>query len=127
MDHGRSYRERPRPGRLARVKLRIEKAWVDLTAENAAKLPGQLGVYQVADATGAVAHIGYAGARELFGLRSALQREAGSHPTGHRFRVEVNTQYQSRWRELLMLHVLDHGALPPENETDRPASLGRLG
>ena len=109
------------------MKLRIQKPWVELTAENAARLPGQLGVYQVADGAGIVRHIGYAGGHELFGLRSALQREFAAHPTGHRFRVEVNTQYQSRWRELLMLHVLDHGTLPPENETDRPASLGRLG
>ena len=109
------------------MKLRLEKPWIDLNAENAAKLPGQLGVFQVADATGSIQHIGFAGARELFGLRSALQREYASHPSGHRFRVEVNNQYQTRWRELLMLHVLDHGALPTENETDRPASLGRLG
>ncbi len=108
------------------MKLRLEKPWLDLTAENVRRLPGQLGVYQVADASGAVLHIGYAGARELFGLRSALERALAAHPTGTQFRVEVNTQYQSRWRELLMLHKLDHGALPPGNEADRPATLGRL-
>ena len=108
------------------MKLRLEKPWMDLTAENVARLPGQLGVYQVAAADGQIEHIGYAGARELFGLRSALERELRQHPAGARFRVEVNTQYQSRWRELLMLHVLDHGALPPGNQTDRPATLGRL-
>ncbi len=108
------------------MKLRLEKPWVDLTAENVRRLPGQLGVYQVAGADGAVEHIGYAGARELFGLRSALERELAAHPSGARFRVEVNSQYQSRWRELLMLHVMDHGTLPPGNESDRPATLGRL-
>jgi hypothetical protein len=109
------------------MKLRLEKPWVELTPENVRKLPGQLGVYQVADADGRVAHIGYAGARALFGLRSAVERELAAHPGGARFRVEVNTQYQSRWRELLMLHVLDHGELPPGNAADRPATLGRLG
>jgi hypothetical protein len=108
------------------VKLRLEKPWVDLTAENVRRLPGQLGVYQVADAEGVLLRIGYAGARELFGLRSALERERALAMPGSRFRVEVNTQYQSRWRELLMLHVLDHGSLPPGNEPDRPPKLGRL-
>jgi hypothetical protein len=107
------------------MKLRLEKPWIELNAESVRRLPGQLGVYQVADADGSVRRIGYAGARELFGLRSALERElAGA--AGTRFRVEVNTQYQSRWRELLMLHVMDHGALPLGNETYRPATLGRL-
>jgi hypothetical protein len=108
------------------MKLRLEKPWLDLNADNVRRLPGQLGVYQVANGDGAIVHIGYAGARELFGLRSALERELSAHPDGARFRVEVNTQYQSRWRELLMLHVMDHGALPPGNETHRPATLGRL-
>ncbi|MEX0784776.1 MAG: hypothetical protein WD557_19250 [Dehalococcoidia bacterium] len=108
------------------MKLRLEKPWNELTAENVRRLPGQLGVYQVARADGAIEHIGFAGARELFGLRSALERKLAAHASGSRFRVEVNTQYQSRWRELLMLHVMDHGALPPGNESDRPATLGRL-
>ncbi len=108
------------------MKLRLEKPWFDLTPENVRRLPGQLGVYQVGDAGGTVQRIGYAGARELFGLRSALEREMGSASPGSRFRVEVNTQYQSRWRELLMLHMLDHGTLPQLNESYRPATLGRL-
>ena len=62
----------------------------------------------------------------FFGLRSALERELAALPSGARFRVEVNTQYQSRWRELLMLHQLDYGSLPPGNAADRPATLGRL-
>ena len=114
-------------GRLPPVKLRLDKPWLELTPENVRRLPGQLGVYEVASPDGATEHIGYAGARELFGLRSALERELAVRPQGARFRVEVNTQYQTRWRELLMLHVLDHGSLPPANERDRPASLGRLG
>jgi hypothetical protein len=35
-------------------------------------------------------------------------------------------QYQSRWRELLMLHRRDHGDLPEDNRTDRPARLGYM-
>ena len=33
-------------------------------------------------------------------------------------------QYQSRWRELLMLHQAEHGTLPPENADDAAGSAG---
>ena len=105
----------------------MEKPWIALTEESASALPGQLGVYQIADSSGRVLKVGFAGARSLFGLRSALTDEAQSRDAGHVFRVEVNTAYQTRWRELLMLHQTDHGELPPENLSDRPARLGRLG
>lgn len=108
------------------MKLRLDKPWKPLDAENVAALPGQLGVYQIADAGGAVSRIGFAGAKTLFGLRSALEKELQLHPAGAQFRVEVNTQYQSRWRELLMLHKADHGQLPAENVDDAPSNLGRL-
>jgi len=108
------------------VKLALEKPWIDLTTETARALPGHLGVYQVAAADGAIMRIGFAGGRELFGLRSALQRELAAQPAGSRFRYEVNTQYQSRWRELLMLHKREFGALPPGNLADAPAHLGTL-
>ena len=57
------------------IRLRLDKPWQPLTAEAATRLPGQLGVYQVADAKGAILYIGQAGARSPFGLRSELQRE----------------------------------------------------
>ena len=109
------------------MQLRLDKPWRPLNAENVAALPGQLGVYQIADGTGTISRIGFAGAKTLFGLRSALERELQLHPTGARFRVEVNVQYQSRWRELLMLHKADHGQLPAENVDDAPARLGSIG
>jgi hypothetical protein len=42
------------------------------------------------------------------------------------FRVEVNQQYHTRFRELLMVHQADHGQLPPANAEDPPIGLGRL-
>jgi hypothetical protein len=108
------------------LRLRLDKPWQTLTAEQAARLPGQLGVYQVADAQGTVLFIGEAGARSTFGLRSELQREAASRGPGHQFRVEVNQQYRSRWFELLMVHQADHGALPVDNARNPPPVLGRL-
>lgn len=108
------------------MRLRLTKPWIDLTPEAAAAVQGQLGVFQLANATGEVVYIGYAGGRELFGLRSALQRHLALGTGGAtRFRYEVNMQYQSRHRELLMLHVADTGALPSQNTNDHP-ELGRM-
>lgn len=108
------------------IRLRLDKPWRPLTADEAARLPGQLGVYQIADATGTVLFIGHAGARSAFGLRSELQREARERGRGCQFRVEVNQQYRTRWFELLMVHQADHGALPPDNAKSPPPNLGRL-
>ena len=107
-------------------KLRLDKPWRPLTVAEATRLPGQLGVYQIADAKGSVLYIGHAGGRSPFGLRSELQREANERGGGNQFRVEVNQQYRSRWFELLMVHKADHGALPPDNAKNPPPNLGRL-
>jgi len=109
------------------MAIRLGKPWIKLEAAAVARLPGQLGVYQIADDRGAVLFIGFAGGRTLFGLRSELEawleRRAG-RPT--QFRYEVNMQYSSRYQELLMLHVADHGRLPPENDEGERRRLGRL-
>jgi hypothetical protein len=109
------------------MAIRMEKPWIALTAEAVKALPGQLGVYQLADADGRVVYIGYAGGRSLFGLRSELKRALRDRPGGAaRFRVEVNQQYTTRHQELLMLHAADHGSLPVVNAADPPPRLGRL-
>lgn len=109
------------------MAIRLTKPWIALTAEHVRALPGQLGVYQLADASGAVVYIGFAGGRSLFGLRSELERALQERPAGaERFRIEVNQQYSTRYRELLMLHVADHGSLPAGNRDDPPVRLGRL-
>ena len=107
------------------IRLRLDKPWRPLTADEIARLPGQLGVYQVADAAGAILYIGQAGARAPFGLRSELQRELAERGPSHQFRVEVNQQYRTRWFELLMVHKADHGSLPLDNAKN-PPPLGRL-
>ena len=106
------------------MAIRMTKPWRSLDEGEVASLPGQLGVYQVAAAGGAVLFIGFAGGRSRFGLRGELEAELARRGPGLRFRVEVNTQYHTRYRELLMLHRADHGVLPPENEA--PPGLGRL-
>jgi hypothetical protein len=109
------------------MSIRMEKPWIDLTSETVKALPGQLGVYQLADAGGSVVQIGFAGGRSLFGLRSELERALRERPGGAvRFRTEVNQQYTTRYHELLMLHVADHGSLPLVNQADPPPRLGWL-
>ena len=109
------------------MSIRMQKPWTELTPEAVKALPGQLGVYQLADAAGSVVYIGFAGGRSLFGLRSELERALRERPAGAaRFRCEINQQYTSRHQELLMLHVADHGSLPVVNRADPPVRLGRL-
>ena len=109
------------------MAIRMTKPWVALTAENVKKLSGQLGVFQLADAKGDVVLIGFAGGRSLFGLRGEVEKEIATPPAGaSQFRVEVNQQYTTRYQELLMVHVHDHGGVPAGNK-DRPLpKLGRL-
>jgi hypothetical protein len=107
------------------MPVRMSKTWIALTPQNVKRLSGQLGVYQIQDPSGQVIFIGYAGGRSLFGLRGELERELTSRKPGYSFRCEVNMQYISRYKELLMVHAADHGDLPVENRKFRPG-LGRM-
>ena len=109
------------------MAIRMDKHWIELTRKTVTALPGQLGVFELADAQGRIVCIGFAGGRSLFGLRSELERALRERPGGAtRFRYEINQQYMSRHRELLMLRVADHGSLPVVNGSDPPPGLGRL-
>ena len=103
---------------------RLQGAWRELTEGEVAALGGQLGVYQLGDREGVVTLIGYAGGRSRYGLRGELGAHLG-RAGASRFRVEATSAYLSRYRELLMVHVADHGRLPPGNDED-PARIGRL-
>jgi hypothetical protein len=108
------------------VPLRLEKPWRPLDASTVATLTGQLGVYQIAEPDGEIVRIGYAGGNSLFGLRGEIERELKAR-AGRPvlFRCEVNMQYSSRYQELLMVHLAEHGRLPRDNgeSADR---IGRL-
>ncbi|HEV2546555.1 MAG TPA: hypothetical protein VGU20_04410 [Stellaceae bacterium] len=107
------------------MAIRLTKRWQPLTSEAIATLPGQLGVFELADDLGRVLYIGYAGGRSLFGLRSEVAQARGRAPDARRFRTEVTMQYLTRHQELLMLHVADHGAVPDGNRGEE-RRLGRL-
>jgi hypothetical protein len=107
------------------MSIRLEKPWIPLTDEGLKLVKGQLGVYQLGSETEGVTYIGCADARSLFGLKGELQAhlDAGLHVS---FRLEVTSAYQTRYRELLMLHFADYQCYPRDNnEADLP-KLGRL-
>ena len=99
--------------------VRLTSPWHDLTADSARSVGGYMGVYELSDG-GETVFIGYAGGRSLFGLGGELATHVGQ---AERFRYEVTTSYLSRYSELLMVHVYDHGRLPARNNDD----IGRLG
>lgn len=106
-------------------EIRLRGDWQQLDATSVAKVGGHMGVYELSSPKGAVFFIGFAGGRSVFGLRGELQAKLESF--GDRdmwFRSEINTAYLSRYKELLMVHVADHGSLPAEN--DAGETLGRL-
>ncbi|MDZ7685928.1 MAG: hypothetical protein U5O39_13730 [Gammaproteobacteria bacterium] len=99
------------------------KTFDPLSEHTVAKLPGHMGVFELASDDGKVLFIGMAGGRSRFGLRSEIGACLGS-TTASRFRCEVTTSYLTRYQELLMRFVAAHGRLPAENDA---ASVGRLG
>jgi hypothetical protein len=107
------------------MAIRLTKPWQPLSDAAIAALPGQLGVFELADDGGRVLYIGYAGGRSLFGLRGEVARAHARVPDARRFRCEITMQYLTRHQELLMLHVADHGGLPQGNRGEA-LRLGRL-
>ena len=106
------------------MSIRCSKPWLAIDATALDRLPGQLGVVELADASGRVIFIGRADARSLFGLRSEVARHAGAIAAARSFHYEVTTAYHTRYLELLMAHRADFGALPEYNEP--MPTLGRL-
>lgn len=104
----------------------MSKTWIPLTPESVKGLSGQLGVYQIQDPSGEIVFIGYAGGRSLFGLRGELEKQLASRGPNYCFRCEINMQYMTRYKELLMVHAAEHGDLPVDNRDFRPPRLGRL-
>jgi hypothetical protein len=105
------------------MSIRLEKPWLPLTTENLRSVKGQLGVYQLGSADDGVTFIGYAGGKSLFGLKGELNTRLSEGPETN-FRLEVTTAYQTRYRELLMIHIADHGIPPRDN--DKLPRLGKL-
>ena len=106
------------------MAIRSTRPWRPIDPESLAALPGQLGVFELADASGQVIYIGRADARTLFGLRGEIAARAASIPGACSFRLEVTTAYHTRHLELLMAFRADHRRLPEHNPP--LPELGRL-
>jgi hypothetical protein len=108
------------------MAIRLTKPWIPLD-EGITRLHGHLGVFQLANAEQQVIYIGYAGGSSLFGLRGEVTGMREKLTESAFVRVEITTAYLSRYRELMMVHIADHGSLPSANtSTDQPLTLGKL-
>ena len=86
-----------------------------------------MGVFELADKDQTIIFVGYAGGKSLFGLKGEVTEALRKFPAATHFRAEVTTSYHTRYRELLMVHVADHGALPSHNESiTSDITLGQL-
>ena len=104
------------------MAVRLAKEWIPV-AEVLASLKGNLGVFQLANADRKVVFTGFAGGRSQYGLKGEVAAALELHQDVAFARFEVTTAYHTRYRELLMAHVADHGELPKLNE---PIRLGKL-
>lgn len=93
-------------------------------AADAGALACHMGVFELADASGTVVFVGFAGSRSRFGLKSEVAAALAGCADATAFRCEVTTAYLTRYQELLMRHRAEYGRLPAAN----PAmpGLGRL-
>jgi hypothetical protein len=104
------------------MSVRLNKPWRPCVSLDA--LPGHMGVFELADETGAVIYVGFAGGRSRFGLRGEIEAAVSRFGDCHGFRYEVTTAYLTRYQELLMAHAADAGRLPRHNGAH--PGLGRL-
>ncbi len=108
------------------MAIRLNKPWIPLE-EGITRLHGHLGVFQLADAEQQIIYIGYAGGNSVFGLRGEVTTMCEKLAGSAFVRVEITTAYLSRYRELMMVHIADHGSLPSANTSfNRPITLGKL-
>ena|SRR5579884_392463 len=114
----------------------LQKPWQRWRSgwEHEREIPNTLGVYEIANESGEVIYIGFAGGRSLFGLRGELKKHfegRGNSVTseqGAQFRYEINMQYMSRYRDLLQRYNEDHGDVPIGDKLpgEYVPSLGRF-
>lgn len=105
--------------------VRNTKSFTPLTETNVSSLGAHMGVYELASDTDEVVFVGFAGGKSLFGLRGEIASHLGdTRVTG--YRIEVTTAYMTRYQELLMVFVADHGRLPAHNQALGVHGLGRL-
>ncbi|MFP6807231.1 MAG: hypothetical protein VB957_08620 [Pseudomonadales bacterium] len=112
------------------MPVRLNKPWLPLNPESLHLVKGQLGVFELGSDDDGVTFIGCADARSLFGLKGELQNHLDQihldKKNATHFRIEITSAYQTRYRELLMVHYADHGSYPRDNDESELPRLGRL-
>ncbi|MER5437688.1 hypothetical protein [Streptomyces sp. NPDC002790] len=110
------------------MSVEISKPWRTATDAELEQIPCITGVYEVREGGGEVLDIGYAGAREPFGLRSRIKTVVIEEDReGLEFRYESHIQYLTRYAELVMVHRAHHeGAEPPRVAGREIPVKGRL-
>ncbi|HLC41494.1 MAG TPA: hypothetical protein VJO34_07675 [Methylomirabilota bacterium] len=107
----------------------IRMPWTEFDPTNTKSISGSNGVYEVADEQGGVIYVGYAGGKDLFGIRGKIMQHFSSdepnpviRARARRYHYEVTSMWLSRWVEILGRHREDLGGrLPEGNETsDEP-------
>ena len=104
------------------MAVRLTKPWLT-KAEALSRLHGNLGVFQLADANKKLLYIGFAGGKSAFGLKGEVEAALLLHASAVFVRYEVTTMYHTRYRELLMAQIADHGSLPAK---ETGVTLGRI-
>ncbi|WP_310961233.1 hypothetical protein [Nocardioides terrisoli] len=102
--------------------------WIRATPENLSRVIIGTGVFEIREPTGEVIDIGFAGALEPFGLRSALDRELGhGGAQGLEFRYEPHVLYMSRFVELVLDHKFRNAGEEPVRLRERGTHVpGRI-
>ena len=95
------------------MAIGITKPWTNLDdADELRPIAPTVGVFELADADGDLLAFGYAGGHSRFGLRSEVPRIASQTEGAAMFRVEVTSNYISRWLEL---HLVRDQAMKQRN------------
>lgn len=99
--------------------------WIVATSDGLAGVSENTGVYEIRRRDGDTIDIDYAGAREPFGLRSALVSAIGSDGDDTlEFRCEVHVLYMTRFAELVLEFRSRHEGVGPERVIARHAQVG---
>ncbi|MBI2887957.1 MAG: hypothetical protein HYY02_12205 [Chloroflexi bacterium] len=105
----------------------IRMPWAEFDPANPRALSGSNGAYELEDAEGRVVYIGYAGGKDLFGLRGKIIRHFSDQEPNpairgrvRRFHYEITSMWLSRWVELLGRYRENNGGRLPEGNVAAP-------
>lgn len=111
------------------MSVGMQGPWTLATVAALNKVPEATGVYEIRSrCDGNIVDIDFAGARETFGLRSALASAVGTAVDGSlEFRFEQHVLYMTRFLEVVLEFRSRHGGVGPERVTMRhPEIQGRI-